>query len=269
MNNFQINQLGDVFNLKSIQNAQNTWETAIPFSHCVIDNFLDENLAHTLENEFPLFDSEIWHGYKNAIEDKKVCNNWNVFPENTYSFFSMLNSHEFTEVLSKLLLGGIPLYSDNGLNGGGWHIHSHGGKLNQHLDYSLHPKLRKQRKLNIIIYLNSSWNSSWGGQIGFWSNESSEKPGKLTKEINPEFNRAVIFDTTQNSWHGLTRPLMCPLDQFRKSIAVYYLTDADEDVDRRGKALFAPTPEQEGDEKVLNLIKKRADIKRAGSVYKD
>ena len=52
-----------------------------------------------------------------------------------------------------------------GLNGGGWHIHANGGKLNPHLDYSMYPKLPYQRKLNIIVYLQPNWEESWGGGI--------------------------------------------------------------------------------------------------------
>ena len=115
------------------------------------------------------------------------------------------------------------LYSDIGLNGGGWHIHKKGGKLNQHLDYSLHPKLGLERKLNIIIYLNSNWKKEWKGNLGFWSNESNKEPGNLVREIEPKFNRAILFDTTQNSWHGLPEPVNCPKGEYRKSLAIYYL----------------------------------------------
>ena len=37
---------------------------------------------------------------------------------------------------------------------------------------------------------------------------------------------------------------------------------------KRGKALFAPTPEQANDEEILELIKKRASISEASKVYK-
>ena len=47
-------------------------------------------------------------------------------------------------------------------------------EMNTHLDYSLHPKLALQRKLNIIVYLNNNWQPDWGGQLGLWGNESSE-----------------------------------------------------------------------------------------------
>ena len=82
-----------------------------------------------------------------------------------------------------------------------------------------------------------------------------------------KFNRAVIFDTTQNSWHGLPEPLNCPENEFRQSIAAYFLCDAPVDIDKRGKALFSPTREQENDKQVIDLIKKRSNIETASSVY--
>ena len=48
---------------------------------------------------------------------------------------------------------GIKLFIDPGLHGGGWHIHSNKGNLNPHLDYSIHPKMDIQRRLNLIVYL--------------------------------------------------------------------------------------------------------------------
>ena len=157
---------------------------------------------------------------------------------------------------------------DIGLNGGGWHIHKTGGKLNMHLDYSIHPKLNLQRKLNLIIYLNSKWKEKWGGSLGFWENKSSKNPGKLIKSIVPKFNRAVIFDTTQNSWHGLAEPVRCPKKQFRKSLAIYYLCKKQKNAQKRGKALFSPLETQKKDKKIIKLIKLRSSSKTAQKVYR-
>lgn len=179
-----------------------------------------------------------------------------------------MNSDAFCSFISKNLLKGQATHSDPGLNGGGWHIHKSGGKLNPHLDYSLHPKLKLQRKLNIIIYMNPNWDEDWGGSLGFWGNESATSPGDLIKSVWTKFNRAVIFDTTQNSWHGLPDLVSCPDDEARKSLAVYFLCEPPANVDQRGKALFAPTAEQEGNHEILDMIKTRSDIKTASSVYK-
>ena len=180
-----------------------------------------------------------------------------------------MNSISFVNLLSEYLFNKSILYSDPGLNGGGWHIHKRGGKLNKHLDYSLHPKLSLQRKLNIIVYLNSNWESNWGGSLGLWGKKSKKKPGPLIKEIKPLFNRAIIFDTTCNSWHGLSGALDCPINEFRKSLAVYYLTDPQKNVNKRGKALFAPNDDQKNNKEVLELINARSDIGTAAGVYKE
>ena len=260
--------LNQYLNIDNFKQQAAAYGSEPPFDHVVIDNFFLPEVAETLSAEFPDFDDPVWHQYNNAIEVKKVCNNWNVFPVDTYNTFTMLNSAEFLELLGQTVVPQMKLYADPGLNGGGWHIHRRGGKLNTHLDYSLHPKLGLQRKLNIIIYLNKDWQKEWGGSLGLWSNESSEKPGELSKSVWSKYNRAVIFDTTQNSWHGLPDPLQCPEAQYRKSMAAYFLCDPPKDVETRGKALFAPTAEQSGDDAVIELIKKRSDVKSAATVYK-
>ncbi len=239
-----------------------------PFDHIVLDGFFDQDVARKLESEFPDFESDVWHEYHNAIEVKKTCNNYNQFGPFTYKVIAYLNSPEFIRLLEKCT-GISPLFSDPGLNGGGWHAHSKGGKLNHHLDYNIHPKMGLQRKLNLIVYLNESWQDSWGGALGLWSARQDRKgPEDLVRTISPMFNRAVLFDTTQKSWHGLVGPVIGPEDQCRLSIAIYYLTLPSEGEEQRGKALFAPTEDQKTDVDVLNLIEKRSRINRASSVYK-
>jgi 2OG-Fe(II) oxygenase superfamily len=242
------------------------FKEAKPFSYAVIDNFFSEDLADSLESEFPDYESDVWHVYKNQIEDKKTINDWNKFGGVTYRCFNYLNSPDFVNVLSRF--SATNLMSDPGLNGGGWHIHGNGGNLNPHLDYSIHPKLKKQRKLNIIIYLSRNLKSEHGGQLGLWEHDvKNNAPGKLSYEVDPKFNRAIIFDTTQNSWHGMSRMLKTPDGIFRKSLAVYYLCEPPENTDPRGKALFAPREEQKNDTEVADLIKKRSQVSSASSVY--
>ena len=256
-------------NTKAMTEAFKGFSTALPYPHCVIDDFFDDDFAKALEEEFPDFDSDAWHIYDNAIEVKKTCNNWNLFPAKTYSVFEYFNSPEFLEALSGL--AGTPnLYPDPGLNGGGWHIHKPGGKLNIHLDYNLHPKLGLQRKLNILVYMNSNWQDSWGGRLGLWEHNAEEgRPGALVKEIVPVFNRAVIFDTTCNSWHGLPEPVLSPEGECRQSLAAYFLTIPPPETENRAKALFAPNEDQKDDPAVLELIRKRSSVDTAQSVYKN
>lgn len=258
--------MNKIININNLKKNLKFFLNNNPFNHCVIDNFFDRKIAKKLEKEFPHYESNIWQGYNNPIEVKKICNNWNLFPETTYKVVTYLNSEKFISILSKKI-SKKQIYPDVGLNGGGWHIHKRSSKLNTHLDYSIHPKLNLQRKLNLIVYLNSKWKDTWGGHLGLWGNKNSKIPGKLIKSIVPIFNRAILFDTTQNSWHGLPEPIKCPKKQFRKSLAIYYLCKKPRKVSKRGKALFSPSENQKGDKSIIKLIKLRSSVRHAHKVY--
>ena len=243
------------------------WKNAKPFHHIVIDDFLSHETAANIVQDFPAFSDSIWYEYDNAIELKKAMNNWDRFSPNIYKLFWHLNSESFIRGLE--CLTGCKLYPDFGLNGGGLHSHRSGGKLNTHLDYSIHPKLGLERRLNLIIYITPEWQIDWGGELGLWEHdEIRQKPSKLVSKISPIFNRAVLFDTTQNSWHGLPDPIQCPTNITRNSLAIYYLCDPRLGAVNRNRALFVPHKEQENDPEVLELIKKRSDLIKSTSVYK-
>ena len=174
----------DLTNQNSLINLQDKYEQAEPFHYVVIDNFLKSNVVNLLEEEFPSFDDEVWHTYNNPLEVKKTCNDWNKFGQHIYNFFRIINDQQTANKLALALGLKYELFPDPGLNGGGMHIHKAGGKLNTHLDYSLHPKLNLQRRINVIIYLNKNWDTLWNGALGFWGNESDEHPGELIKKID-------------------------------------------------------------------------------------
>jgi len=229
-----------------------------PFYHHVIDNFFDRDTALSISSEFFDFDDPRWFFYNNPLEKKKTMNHWVQFPAESYKQFSYLCSEKFINYLSKITEV-KNLYPDVGLHGGGWHLHGRGQKLNVHKDYSIHPKLKLQRRLNLIIYMTPDWNPDWGGGLEFWShNPETNRPLECRKRIDCIFNRAVIFDTTQNSWHGLPNPIDCPENVYRKSLAVYYLTDPPINCDPRQRALYAPTEDQINNSEIELLIKERS-----------
>ena len=211
-----------------------------PFDHWTLNNFLDINDAKKLSTQFIEYDNpteEIIH-YKGWIGEKRTCNRWDRFPPLTYKIFTNLLSASFISKLSELT-GIKPLYPDIGLHGGGWHMSGKGGSLAVHLDYSIHPKLNLQRKLNLIIYLEEDYNPEWGGSLQFWSHdEENKKPLKKIKEIEPIFNNAILFDTTQHSWHGFPEPINPPKGKMRKSFAVYYMTDITSTAEERYRARY-------------------------------
>jgi hypothetical protein len=235
-----------------------------PFDHWVVDNFFDADTAMQLASDFYEYDDPRWlTQHSNELENKRISTYWDGYPRSIYAAFFYLCSQEFIDRL-EILTGIDGLVADYGLHGGGMHIHSGTtGKLNLHQDAELHPKLGLKRKLNIVIYLNPNWDASWGGSLQFWSSDTFSSPGELVKEIEPSFNRAVIFDTTQNSWHGLPEKLSAPEGQNRKSIALFYYIKDDNKLEaRRTRAMFAPSKDQRDDPAILEAIQERLSTTR-------
>lgn len=252
----------------NLTDQKSIFAAAEPFPHVVLDNFLAESVVSQVSKDFIEDGNDAWYMYSNPIENKKALNNWNLFPSSLYQVFTQLSSQAFLRELEKL--SGIQqLYPDPGLHGGGLHLHPRGGKLNVHLDYSIHPKLKLERRLNLLIYVTPGWQPEWGGELELWSHDhQANRPAERVKMIDCRFNRAVIFDTTCNSWHGLPDPISCPEGVFRRSLALYYLSVPRERVSPRQRALFAPSWEQRSDPAIEALIRKRADVEQSSQVYR-
>lgn len=231
-----------------------------PFNHVIIDNFFLPEIADKLAEEFPDYNSTYLNFLNNPLEHKKSNNHWDKFPPCTYRAFMSFGQESFLKHLRELS-DCQELVLDYGLNGGGWHMHSRGGVNNVHLDYNLHPKMGMQRKLNIIVYLSKDWKKEWNGGLELWSHDpETNQPKECEKVVDIVFNRAIIFDTTQNSWHGLPKFIDCPEGVIRKSIAAYYIQPAPVTTENRVRALFSPRDEQKDNSEVREFIQNRASV---------
>jgi hypothetical protein len=79
--------------------------------------------------------------------------------------------------------------------------------------------------LNLIVYLNKDWRLEWGGSLEIHSNPRNHEENRVQAYI-PIFNRAVLFETNEYSWHGFPR-IDLPLSErhrSRKSISIYLYT---------------------------------------------
>lgn len=195
-----------------------SFSNAEPFENIVIDNFLDENYANELYELFPdSFDE--WYKYENPIEFKFTYDNINCLDEKMKNFFYYLSSDKLVDIFRKIT-NIEDLTYDEYLHGAGLHCHPRHGKLNVHLDYEKHPFSGKERKLNVIYFLTKNWNNEWNGQNELWDKEAT----KCVKKTDVVFNRAIIFKTNDITWHGLPETILCPENQYRKSLAFYYLS---------------------------------------------
>jgi hypothetical protein len=215
--------------LKEIARAQaGTYRSASPFPHVVLDNLLDPALIREVLAEFDAMDRTGWRFTERTTERKYSTEDFQHFGPTTRVVFAQLNAAPFLAFL-EALTGITGLIPDPHLRGGGLHEIRRGGLLAVHADFNFYQRLNLYRRLNLLIYLNENWSEQWGGDLELW-----DRTGTLcVRKIAPLFNRAVIFDTSNFSYHGHPHPLECPEDRTRKSLALYYYSvEAPEDTDR-------------------------------------
>lgn len=230
----------EVFNENRImqlaEQYHDQYVSADPFPYISIDNFLNEGPLLQAVKDFPSPKELAFYKYENPLEKKLAMDQLAQLPNSIVQILQALNSSSFLFFLEKL--SGIEgLIPDPYYRGGGVHQIEPGGKLDVHIDFNIHPKLKLQRRLNVLVYLNQDWNPDWGGNFEIW--KGYQKDGKHQLEacmdkILPVFNRFAMFSTSEKSYHGHPEPLACPEGQTRKSIALYYYT-----VDRPADELTA------------------------------
>lgn len=200
-----------------------------PFPHIVIDDFLPDYLLETVLKEIETH-NEWYYNTEKWVEEFQV--NKFYYPNHdtneddfrkklplTKFTLDFLNSQPVLDFLEKIT-GFKNLFRDPYLIGGGIHKIGTGGKLSIHKDYNVQPGTKKCRKLNLLIYLNKNWRKEWNGNLELISDEQGVK----SIEIEPLFNRAVIFNI-ENALHGHPIPLRTPENIFRYSLALYYYTE--------------------------------------------
>ena len=191
-----------------------------PFDHIIIPNFLTEEFAELIYSHFPEdVENNKWHKYYNPIELKYANDDLKNFPRCIKKYFYLLSMSEIIETFQSLS-GISELEFDPYLHGAGLHAHPRNGRLDLHLDYEKHPRLNKERRLNIILYMNKGWKKEWNGSTELWDKDATACEAK--SEV--AFNTAIIFRTNEESWHGMPSKLKCPPGILRKTLAYYYIS---------------------------------------------
>ncbi len=209
-------------NLKKVaaENRSN-YLNAKPFPNIVFDDFFNEETLEKILNDFPKNIKDIGNEFNNKAEKKLSLNTADKFSESTNNFINYLNSEPFVKFLNTITGINETLITDPYLIGGGLHELKNDGYLNIHADFNQHPKMKLDRRLNILIYLNHNWLDKNGGHLELWDKEMK----KCEKKILPIFNRMVIFSTTDYSYHGNPNKVKVDRDYSRKSIALYYYSN--------------------------------------------
>lgn len=202
-----------------VDTLRSSWSTARPFHWVVVDDFLPREFAERLLLEFPAATSPLW-ARTNYVHQKKKLTLSRDLPPAHAEFFRIVNDPSFIQQVSDFT--SIPgLLPDAALVGGGLHQSLPGAFLDVHVDYNYHPRTRWHRRLNLLVYLNKEWRPEYEGYLELWDMGR----GQRLTEIAPIFNRAVVFETNDISYHGHPVPLATPEGVTRKSLAAYYFSE--------------------------------------------
>jgi hypothetical protein len=213
--------------LHDLDQLHAAFESAKPFRHVIVDNFFRADVAEQMLRDFPTVEdpSTLVNEFgapnpKSAISDVKSLAP--IFRQ----VDRYIQSREFLDAMERIT--GIPdLRYDPWYYGAGTHENFHGAGLDAHYDFNIHPNTAFHRRLNAIVYLNKDWDPDWKGDIAFHTDPWDLK-NDYKKSVQPEFNRCVIFETTENSWHSVT-PVDLPAEQrrnSRKSFTIYLYTES-------------------------------------------
>lgn len=236
-----------MINLELSKHLNSAYNLAEPYPHIVIDDFISEDIAKQCYldmTQYNYWGMDSMQGYAEEDRDAQVNKFFTPWGADSmermesdmpvvWKTIEYLNSRMFINYLEELT-GIQNILPDPTLNGGGCHYIKKGGRLALHTDYGKHPQNGLHRRINLLLYLTPDWNESWGGDLELWKKE----PRIHYKSILPLFNRAVIFNTTNDSIHGHPDPLNVPHDGGRYSIAMYYFTE-DRPIEEQSNATSA------------------------------
>jgi hypothetical protein len=215
--------LNNTLEAGQIQRWQAEFETGRPFRYLIIDNLLEPAFAEELANKFPAL-GEMNVRYRGMNERKSEHSDFVNLPSVFSALKKRLSEFDVTTAIGKITqIQNLELINDRF----GFGLHQ-GGKdsfLDIHVDYNLHPLQRKQRRINLILFLNTNWEKDWGGALELWNKDVT----KCEQSILPLFNRCVLFECNEYSFHGYSK-INCPEEITRKSFYQYYFTEPEKTI---------------------------------------
>jgi Rps23 Pro-64 3,4-dihydroxylase Tpa1-like proline 4-hydroxylase len=198
-----------------------------------------EDICEEFSNE-----KEDYYIYDNPLEKKKALK---FLPPKSQKVLDACMSKELINVVSNFSkIHGLE--ADPYLHGAGLHLYENGSFLTKHLDYSIHPKTGKERRINLILYLND-WDPKDGGALEMYDIHTKQ----IIRKIYPRKDLAVIFETNDYSLHGVEL-LKCQESLTRKILTCFYVSNARPNITVRHKAFFYPD-----DPELRDLAKKRSE----------
>lgn len=198
---------------ESAADLATAFQTSHPVKHVVIDDFLDAEFAQRLYDDLP--DPNAMPKSRDYVfSDKRELSTLDRHSDISRQLHEVFMSPAFAELASTIL--GHEVFLDPEYIGGGFHAGGEGSFLDLHVDFNIHPAHENWlREFNILLYLNPGWEKSWGGELLL-----TDDPASPTIKVEPLFNRLVLMECTDKSYHGYEK-INFPTGRSRRSVAAY------------------------------------------------
>jgi hypothetical protein len=207
--------------LEAVPRLRSAFLGAQPFPHVVIEDFLAQEFAQALLSAFPSFDRGNSMGDDGTPGAKSTVDRVRELGPAYQRLDDVIRGEDFLKLIGEIT-GIDDLLYDPWYLGGGTHENRQGASLDPHVDFNYHPSERWHRRLNLIVYLNPIWQAEWGGNLELFRDPQIDSVPE--RSVVPVFNRCVIFETSERSWHAFNR-ITLPESQSgltRRSIALYF-----------------------------------------------
>lgn len=244
---------------EAMEHLHRQFTTAIPCRHLVLDDFLKEEIADQLYENFPPMES-LNVKRKSLNENKAEDYHFERWHPAFSKVRESVNSEEFYQWMRRVTgIEGLVTTRDS--LGSGVHQGANGSYVDVHVDVNMNPEAGLWRRVNLLIYLNKNWKDEYGGHLELWDKEMKEKH----HHIAPNHNRAVIFYTDDNSPHGYSK-INVPEGETRKSFYTYFYTEIGEGFKYRDSK-FRSRPDEGLGKKIITGVKEEVKV-RAKQVLK-
>ena len=165
--------------------------------YCVIDNLLPEDLALEINSNFPNYkDMRVLNSMR---EKKYTSKNFSSFNKIINDISLAFHDKKVINKISEITSIDNP-ESDDSFYAGGLSSMVYGNFLNPHLDNSHNYNLSHYRVLNLLYYVTPEWKKEDGAHLELW-----DEKVKKNKIIESKFNRLVLMETNDISWHSVSK----------------------------------------------------------------
>lgn len=237
-----------LFEEASISKLRKEFDEALPYRHLVIDNFLTDEGAASLNENFPSIEALKTH-WKSLNEKKSEGSDFEKFHESFRTLKSELFNKKIYDWITQVT-GIEDVFITDDSMGAGLHQGTDGSFLDIHIDFNIHHVKNVHRRLNLLIYLEDDWKDEYGGHLELWNADMTN----CDKKVAPQFNRCVIFETSEISYHGYGK-VSLPEHKTRKSFFAYFYTNEREDAVSYHDTIFKARPEEGMLKKVKTDVK--------------